>query len=515
MSQFDKGKDGDVGTSAVGGEAKKHLPHEDLRGGEGPQINFRPTRYKAEDLAGLTWEIQIEPKEGVIRPCVLIDISTNGLCVLLEKPLTVEPEKSVHLKVLYDGNIAYEGLAKVVELRGNGEKTVCALALLDGLIDVTSILNVLTIKKDMEQANAQAKTLFAGWFVGNYEPLKAVVSEFKLFLEDAKASLDEFQKKNRWLVQAAESDKRLRKAFYEGLLAWPSRKFGEFATRAWETSREVTKQDFEQLKKFCWRHLHALVLEGPMFSRALAKPRGYAGDYLTMAYIYEHDFEGSTLFGKMEHYAACIHDVCVAVRNRKDFIVQRMLEKIKKTKKPSFKVLSVGSGPAYEFSDLFKLLHQDEIPQIEVVLFDVDPEALNFCFSRLREILLARGLSSKVRLRLLFDSVAHLLEDDYFLGDGYDFIFSAGLYDYISVKRSQLLTARLFSRLAPEGTLLIGNMTPKNTSRWAMEYLIDWFLIYREPMELPLFLEQIRGSFVFDVATEPTGVTGFVMATKT
>ena len=514
MSGRDRGKDGELGTSAVGGEAKKHLPHEDLRGGEGPQINFRPTRYKAEDLAGLKWDIQIEPQSGVIIPCVLIDISTNGLCVLLEKPMAVAPERSVHLKVLYDENIAYDGLAKVVELRGNGEKTVCALSLLDGLIDVTSVLNVLTIKKQMDLANVEVKTQYAGWYVANYEPLKAIVSEFRLFLEDAKASLDEFQRKNRWLVQAAETDRRLRKAFYEGFLAWPSKKFGEYLTKGWEASRTVTKQDFDHLRKFCWRQLHPLVLEGPMYSRALAKPRGYAGDYITMSYIYENDFEGTSLFGKMEHYAACIHDVCVAVRNRKDFIVQRMLEKIKNTTKPSFKVLSVGSGPAYEFSDLFYLLHPDDIPQIEVVLFDVDPEALNFCFSRLREILLARGLASKIRLRLLYDSVAHLLEDDYFLGDGFDFIFSAGLYDYLSLRKAQLLTSRLFLRLAEQGSLVIGNMTPKNPSSWGMEYLLDWFLIYRRPEDLVLFLTNISQPFVYETTTEPLGVNAFLVVRK-
>jgi extracellular factor (EF) 3-hydroxypalmitic acid methyl ester biosynthesis protein len=115
----------------------------------------------------------------------------------------------------------------------------------------------------------------------------------------------------------------------------------------------------------------------------------------------------------------------------------------------------------------------------------------------------------------LFDSVAHLLEDDYFLGDGYDFIFSAGLYDYLSVRKAQLLTSRLFARLAREATLVIGNMTPKNPSSWGMEYLLDWFLIYRRPEDLPEFLAHISQPFVYEVTTEQLGVNGFIIVQKT
>jgi hypothetical protein len=66
-----------------------------------------------------------------------------------------------------------------------------------------------------------------------------------------------------------------------------------------------------------------------------------------------------------------------------------------------------------------------------------------------------------------------------------DLIYSIGLVDYLSAPRAKALTAALYSRLAPGGMLVIGNLgeSPRNT-RWPMEFICDWRVNYRSEVEM-------------------------------
>ncbi len=61
----------------------------------------------------------------------------------------------------------------------------------------------------------------------------------------------------------------------------------------------------------------------------------------------------------------------------------------------------------------------------------------------------------------------------------FDFIYAAGLYDYLTDGAAQLLTKSLFGMLKENGRLLIANFMPSNPDMGYMEAFMSWELLYR------------------------------------
>lgn len=105
----------------------------------------------------------------------------------------------------------------------------------------------------------------------------------------------------------------------------------------------------------------------------------------------------------------------------------------------------------------------------------------------------------------------------------FDLIYSAGLYDYILTfddkrKGAMALTTNLFHLLKPGGRLLIGNFSPNNPLdlRFAMEYLYDWVLIYRDEKEMYRLADGIPASDIAEITLleEPLGINYFLKIVK-
>ncbi len=65
-----------------------------------------------------------------------------------------------------------------------------------------------------------------------------------------------------------------------------------------------------------------------------------------------------------------------------------------------------------------------------------------------------------------------------------DFIYTMGLYDYLSDRRAVELLRTLHASLRDGGTLLVANFTPSSHGRGYMECFMDWELTYRTEAEM-------------------------------
>lgn len=71
---------------------------------------------------------------------------------------------------------------------------------------------------------------------------------------------------------------------------------------------------------------------------------------------------------------------------------------------------------------------------------------------------------------------------------GFDFIYSIGIYDYLTSSQASQLTAWLMAKLNPGGKLLIANFTIDNWGRGHMEAFMDWNLVVRSREQMRAFI---------------------------
>src|SRR4029077_10045118 len=61
----------------------------------------------------------------------------------------------------------------------------------------------------------------------------------------------------------------------------------------------------------------------------------------------------------------------------------------------------------------------------------------------------------------------------------YDFVYCAGLFDYLSDRTCRQLMNIFYNWLAPGGLLLATNVNDTKPFRHMLEFVLDWHLIYR------------------------------------
>ena len=66
----------------------------------------------------------------------------------------------------------------------------------------------------------------------------------------------------------------------------------------------------------------------------------------------------------------------------------------------------------------------------------------------------------------------------------FDFVYAAGLFDYLAAPVATALACRMFEMTRPGGMMLIPNFLPAVPDRGYMESFMDWHLIYRDHGEM-------------------------------
>jgi extracellular factor (EF) 3-hydroxypalmitic acid methyl ester biosynthesis protein len=77
-----------------------------------------------------------------------------------------------------------------------------------------------------------------------------------------------------------------------------------------------------------------------------------------------------------------------------------------------------------------------------------------------------------------------------------DFVYAAGLYDYLSFPIARRLTEILFAMLNPGGRMFIANFLPNRTDAGYMEAYLDWWLMYRTEADMLALSETLPARHV-------------------
>src|SRR5262249_27223071 len=113
---------------------------------------------------------------------------------------------------------------------------------------------------------------------------------------------------------------------------------------------------------------------------------------------------------------------------------------------------------------------------------------------------------TRLGIRAVPGSVRHILSGKANPGQ-FDFVYAAGLFDYLNEPVARALTSRLFEMTRPGGRLLIPNFRAGARDTGYMEAFMDWHLIYRTHADMhglaaALPADQVADCEVFDDADD-------------
>jgi hypothetical protein len=253
-----------------------------------------------------------------------------------------------------------------------------------------------------------------------------------------------------------------------------------------------------------FRHhqLYPLLLEDPFVRHAAVRPRGYPGDAELLDYIYgsrnvQPRIDGASPLGRR----LCKYDLATpapsAVRHRLRMAAAEIDRMASSGSRPH--VLSIACGHLREARYL-QSLHNGTLGRF--VGLDQDPLSLALIRREWKDF----GVEAvECDARMLFrNGLAKLGK--------FDFIYSLGLYDYLSDKAAGRLLATALDMLNPGGKVWIANFVEETPSAGYMEAVMDWWLIYRSEDKLHSLADTLDGSKIASTRSfvEPEGNVAFI-----
>ena len=215
-------------------------------------------------------------------------------------------------------------------------------------------------------------------------------------------------------------------------------------------------------------------LQDPFTRWSFEKPRGYSGDAHLLDFIYGHPSAVEAI-SNASPLGQALYDNTKdslssnAVRERRDLLA-RYVDEIADERGEETEILAIAAGHLRE-ADRSAAFNEGRIKRW--VALDQDP---------LSVASIARDFDGRC-IEAVEGSVRGLLTNAYKLGR-FDFVYAAGLYDYLSYKVAVKLTQRCLRLLKPEGVLLFANFSPEMSDDGFMETFMNWALLQRSEADM-------------------------------
>lgn len=440
------------------------------------------------------------------RHLAVIEIISPGVVLQLSEVLN-------DFRILVDGRLAYSGRAVVAGVVDTGTSLVCEATLDEACLDPRALT-----------AGADPARLREGFeeFIRDWGKSYRVLPEFKLHLMDLHNFLSDLR---LWLeqvemsVRAAPDGERERleqqilAQLHKPVIAALNGLFEKFEVVA----AKVEPQDIPAHRACARRLIHPLVFCSPFADRTFHKPLGYPGDYEMVNMILRDPFEGASLFAKIFNAWFISQPPAEAHRNRIKYLVKQLLQETARmaAQRREARIFSLGCGPAREVQ-IF-LAEQEVSNHADFTLLDFNNDTIAYATGELQAAKLKHHRST--RINLLKKSVAQVLR-----GRGrspsagpepkYDFVYCAGLFDYLTDSHCKQLMNIFYDMLAPGGLLVATNVDSSNPRCLTMDYMMEWVVIYRTGAQMAAFKPDLASDDDFSVQSDYTGVNLFLEVRK-
>ncbi|MDP1638616.1 MAG: class I SAM-dependent methyltransferase [Candidatus Nitrotoga sp.] len=436
--------------------------------------------------------------EGEAVRGTIINLQRKSLVMEVYNPYSIVQVSEVlsGLTVRFSTKIAYLGKAVVISLVNTGLTAIVSVT----LIDEWRELNDVVVVPGAVGAEALA-------FVQDWTKRFQIRRDYQILVNEMRAYLSDV---SRWIEQVdlSESlpkmDGRLRTDVFNELVV-PLMQKMEFYLDALNSEAYLIDDEFASAhRSFAQAALHPLLLRAPFVFRTYTKPLGYAGDYQMVNQILDDPRQGPSTYFQMVN-AACLQNIlAVAHRNRIDILVdflKRMADTAQIAGK-TFRIMNVGCGPAIEIQRFLQSYPHPEVLSFELV--DFSEETLAWTREKLSSIVAQIG--KPVVINYVHDSVHKLLKRRIDPASEsareFDAVYCAGLFDYLSDKVCSRLTAHFAARTCHGGKILVTNVHSNNSTKFFMEHLLEWYLIYRDEASFyPLLPAQSTARKIYVDAT--------------
>jgi extracellular factor (EF) 3-hydroxypalmitic acid methyl ester biosynthesis protein len=256
------------------------------------------------------------------------------------------------------------------------------------------------------------------------------------------------------------------------------------------------------------------VLCSPFAYRTYHKPLGYAGDYEMVNMILRDPLEGSSMFAKTMNMWLLKQPSAEAHRNRIKYLTEQLAKETYRVARQGWiaRILSVGCGPAGEVKNF--LIQEDLSNKAHFTLLDFNDETLQHTAKVLEDLKQQYRRSTKIEM--VKKSVHQMLKEAGKTTDSqkYDFIYCAGLFDYLSDRVCKRLMNILYDILVPHGLLVATNVHASNPNRNSMDFFLEWHVIHRDRVQVQHLKPDLAPPERFCENEEATGTNMFIEVRK-
>lgn len=252
-----------------------------------------------------------------------------------------------------------------------------------------------------------------------------------------------------------------------------------------ETRMKFHSSVWQELIPIAQNHpVSEFFLQDPFTRWSFDKPRGYSGDAHLLDFIYGHASVTEEI-AKASPTGLALYDYTkdasssVAVRERRDLLT-RHVDEIAAARGPHTEILTIAAGHLRE-ANRSVALQERRISRW--VALDQDPLSVG---SITRDF---RGTC----IEAIDGSVRGVLTKAHKLGK-FDFVYAAGLYDYLPHNVAVKLTQRCLQMLKPNGVFLFANFATDIVVDGYMETFMNWALLLRSETDMWNIINESVGS---------------------
>lgn len=404
----------------------------------------------------------------------------------------------------------FQGQATIQSLVDTGLAVVCEVSLMGLWSDV-----------DFETEGDGLRGEFAKQ-IGQWKKSYMVLPEYKILAADLHIFLTDFR---QWMNQVefgingspAADRLQLEQRWADQLSLAVFPYLDEMFAKLEQITAKLDADQHPAHSAYIRRLIQPLVIGAPFAFRAIRKPLGYAGDYEVVDMILRNPYEGGSLYAKVLNHWFIKQPPAEAHRNRIKYLTQRLLEETARTMADGRKarVYNLGCGPAREIQDFMAEQHVSD--HAHFTLLDFNEETLRHAQKVLEQSRKRSGRNTV--LKFTKKSVAQVLKgrnraSDQPPEDQYDFIYCAGLFDYLSQSACKHLMNVFYELLAPGGLLVATNVDSSNPIQHWLGDVLEWHLIYRGNKEMLALRPDQANLDDTRVVADITGVNIFLEVRK-